>query len=76
MTSESRPPMTAAECSTCGGDPSPAALMAAADVTVRHFDFVKVDGRGRSIEVAISPTGRSVQVHVDGEPWAAAGDTP
>lgn len=58
-----------------------------ADVSVRHFDFVKnlqrrdlahrivkVTGRGRDVEVALSPTGRSVQVFVDGKQWKASDD--
>ena len=53
-----------------------------ADVDVRHFkanfnlrrhahDVVIVRAGKRRIEVTISPTGKSVQVFVDGEKWEA-----
>jgi hypothetical protein len=48
------------------------------DITVRHFtaarrdnekphDIVQIYGKGRTIEVAVSHSGRSVRVWVDGE---------
>jgi hypothetical protein len=48
------------------------------DIAVRHFtasrrtgekpyDIIKIDGKGRRIEVAVSSTGRAVHVWLDGE---------
>lgn len=56
-----------------------------ADVQVRYrvvniderrgdYDIVFIDAGDRKIQVTVSPTGRSIQIHVDGEKWEARRD--
>ena len=67
-------------CGGCGGSLE-GALMSRPSAEVYHYQFkyrggwyALIKGRvhGRRIEVTVSPTGRSVQVHVDGERWVKA----
>lgn len=60
-----------------------------ADVRVEHATFGPYKGgiynlafvrwvsgrRNRKVEITVSPTGRSVQVYVDGERWTPEGNT-
>jgi hypothetical protein len=54
-----------------------------ADVQVRHrvvnidqrrgnYEVVFIDAGDRHVQVTVSPTGRNIQVHVDGVKWEEA----
>jgi hypothetical protein len=55
--------------------------LAVGDVQVRHrvvniderrgYEVVFIDAGDRHVQVTVSPTGRSIQVHVDGVKWEA-----
>ena len=58
-------------------------LVLMADLQVRHrvvsidqrrgdYEVVFIDAGDRHVQVTVSPTGRSIQVHVDGVKWEQA----